>query len=88
MKRDEERILIFNVVRATDNRWQVLSDGLSEPIPIFDTPQDACSWAVGQAKARRGRVFVEKTPVDMAKERDTYRTPRRWVPIRFTSNQQ
>ena len=76
-------------MRSTDNRWRVLADELSEPIPVFDTPQDACSLAVARAKARRGRVFVEQTPVDIEKEKEIYiRTPSTRGPVRFSRSQQ
>jgi len=89
MKHSEECVLILNVIRGTDNRWQVTSEDLGQPIAFFDTAQDACSWAIARAKPKRGRVFVEKTPVDMQNERGSYiRMSWQARPARFTKSQQ
>ena len=85
MKQCEERIPIFNVVRTADDRWQVVSDELGEPVAFFNTTEEACSWAIVRAKPRRGRVFVENTPVDMEMKKDGYfGTPWQKPPTRFS----
>ena len=87
MKPGEERIPVLNVTRAMDNRWQVASDPADESVPVFDTPQEACAWAIARAKLRRGRVLVENTPVDMGKENGGYlQTPWQKAQTRFNSN--
>ena len=71
MNQREVCIPVFHVLRAMGNRWQVVSDALNQPSPLFDTPQDACYWAIVRATPVRGRVLVENTPVDIEKGRST-----------------
>jgi hypothetical protein len=65
MNQRKECIPVFHVIRAIDNRWQVVGDALDQPSPLFDAPQDACDWAIARANLMRGRVLVENTPVDI-----------------------
>ena len=63
---------VLNVVKGMDHRWYVLINELDAPIAFFDTPHEACAWAIAHAKPKRGRVFLEKTPVDIENDGGTF----------------
>jgi hypothetical protein len=64
MDLEQESNLVLNVLRGQDDRWHVIAEDLQQPLASFDTPHDACAWAIAQAKGKRGKVFVGSTPVD------------------------
>lgn len=64
MDLDQESNLDFKVLRGQNNQWHVTAQDLRQPLASFDSPHDACAWAIARAKPRRCRVFVEETFVD------------------------
>lgn len=84
---NEQRTLVLNVNRTIHNRWQVVSDPVEDSAPLFDTPQEACSWAIARAKLQRGRVLFENVPVTIKNEKDIYPRPPQQKPCTgFYSN--
>lgn len=64
MNFDQKSNLDFRVLRGKNNQWHVTAQDFRQPLASFDTPHEACAWAIARAKAKRGRVFVEETFVD------------------------
>jgi hypothetical protein len=61
---DRESNVDFRVLRGQNNQWHVTEQDLRQPVASFDSPHEACAWAIARAKPKRGRVFVEGTCVD------------------------
>jgi len=64
MDLDQESNLDFRILRGQNNQWQVTAQNFRQPLASFDSPHDACAWAIARAKPNRCRVFVEETFVD------------------------
>jgi hypothetical protein len=61
----QQELPVLYVLRESQNRWNVASDDLHQSLASFDTPYEACAWAIARAVLKRGRVFVDKTPIQL-----------------------
>jgi hypothetical protein len=61
---DQESNLVLSVLRGQNNRWHVFADGFHQSLASFDSPHDACAWAIARAMGKRGKLFVGDTLVD------------------------
>ena len=75
MKFDQESNLDFRVSRGQNNQWHVTAHDLRQPLASFDSPHEACAWAIERARPKQGRVFVEETFVDYAAPESRRRSP-------------
>lgn len=75
MEFDQESKLDFRVLRGQDNQWHVTAHDFRQPLASFDSPHEACDWAIERAKPKQGRVFVEETLVDYANPDSRRRPP-------------
>jgi len=71
MDLNQESKLVLSVLRGQDNRWHVTEQGFGQLLDSFDSPHEACAWAVVRAEPKRGRVFVENVLVDYSKTGET-----------------
>jgi hypothetical protein len=69
----QESDLVLNVSRGQDSRWHVIVDDFHQPLASFDSPHDACAWAIARAIGKRGKVFVGDTLVDYSAELKDYK---------------
>ncbi len=77
MDSNEQSNLDFRVLRGQDNQWHVTADDFHQPLASFDSPHDACAWAIARAKPKQCRVFVEETFVDYSRSTNAFYTPAR-----------
>jgi hypothetical protein len=75
MEFDQESDLDFRVLRGQNNQWHVTAQDFRQPLASFDSPHEACAWAIARAIPKQGRVFVEETFVDYSKPDNRRRPP-------------
>ena len=61
---DQESKLVLSVLRAQHDQWHVTAHDVPQPLVSFDSPHEACAWAIARAIPERGRVFVEGHLID------------------------